>query len=68
MNLWLKSVGYHRDYERLGEKGSWNFIGPEFASAAASPSAFFKFYEVQVFQDLAKPGVYSINKFSQSYS
>jgi len=44
MNLWLKSVGYHRDYDKLGEKGSWNFIGPEFASAAAGPSAFFKFY------------------------
>lgn len=44
MGLWLKSVGYHREYETLGEKGSWNFIGPEFASAAASPSAFFKFY------------------------
>ncbi len=42
--LWLKSVGYHRDYDRLGEKGSWNYIGPEFASAAASPSVFFKFY------------------------
>lgn len=44
MNLWLKWVGYHTDYERLGEKGSWNFIGPEFASAAAAPSAYFKFY------------------------
>ena len=44
MGLWLKSVGYHTDYEKLGEKGSWNFIGPEFASAAAGPSAFFKFY------------------------
>jgi arylsulfatase A-like enzyme len=44
MGLWLKSVGYHTDYEKLGEKGSWNFIGPEFGSAAASPSSFFKFY------------------------
>ena len=44
MGVWLKWVGYHRDYERLGEKGSWNFIGPEFASAAAAPSSFFKFY------------------------
>ena len=44
MGLWLKWAGYHRDYETLGEKGSWNFIGPEFASAAAGPSAFFKFY------------------------
>jgi arylsulfatase A-like enzyme len=44
MSLWLKSVGYSRDYETLGEKGTYSFIGPEFASAAASPSAFFKFY------------------------
>lgn len=42
--LWMKAVGYHRDYDKLGEKGSWNYIGPEYASAAASPSAFFKFY------------------------
>jgi len=44
MKLWLKSVGYHQDYERLGERGSFNYIGPEFASAAAGPSAYFKFY------------------------
>ncbi|MEM6806081.1 MAG: sulfatase-like hydrolase/transferase [Bacteroidota bacterium] len=44
MQMWMDIVGYHRDYERLGEKGSYNFIGPEFASAAASPSAYFKFY------------------------
>lgn len=44
MGLWLKTVGYHTDIERLGQKGSWNFIGPQFASAAASPSSFFKFY------------------------
>lgn len=44
MKVWLKMVGYHQDYERLGEKGSYNYIGPEFASAASGPSAFFKFY------------------------
>jgi arylsulfatase/uncharacterized sulfatase len=44
MDLWLKYAGYNTDYESLGEKGSWNFIGPEFASAAASPNSFFKFY------------------------
>lgn len=41
---WLRWVGYARDYETLGEKGSYAFIGPEFASAAASPGAFFKFH------------------------
>ncbi|MDO8838060.1 MAG: arylsulfatase [Parvibaculum sp.] len=40
---WLWWSGYNRDIETLGEKGSYVFIGPEFASAAASPGAFFKF-------------------------
>ncbi|MEM7432942.1 MAG: arylsulfatase [Pseudomonadota bacterium] len=44
MNAWLESVGYRRDLETLGEKGSFVFIGPQFATAAAGPSAFFKFY------------------------
>jgi arylsulfatase/uncharacterized sulfatase len=44
MRLWMKWVGYHRDYERLGERGSYGYIGPEWASAAASPLSFFKFY------------------------
>tara|TARA_B110000091_G_scaffold209713_1_gene251331 strand:- start:4452 stop:6080 length:1629 start_codon:yes stop_codon:yes gene_type:complete len=44
MGLWLKYAGYNTDYETLGEKDSWNFIGPGFASAAASPNSFFKFY------------------------
>jgi len=44
MDLWLKYVGYSTAYENLGEKGSWNFIGPEFASGVASPNSFFKFH------------------------
>ena len=44
MKMWMKYQGLDQDYERLGEKGSMNFIGAEFASAAASPSSFFKFY------------------------
>ena len=39
-----QSLGYHQDYERLGLKGSYSSIGPSFASAAASPLAFYKFY------------------------
>ena len=38
------ALGYHTDYERLGLKGSYNTISPSFASAAASPLAFYKFY------------------------
>ena len=41
---WLRWVGYSRDIETLGEKGTFAFIGPEFASADASPGAFFKFH------------------------
>jgi arylsulfatase A-like enzyme len=44
MGLWLKYAGYDTGIENLGEKGSWNFIGPEFASAVSSPSSFFKFH------------------------
>ena len=43
-NLGVSRLGYHTDYERLGLKGSYNTISPSFASAAASPLAFFKFY------------------------
>ena len=41
---WMWYNENHRDQNRLGEKGYYGFIGPQFASAAAGPSAFFKFY------------------------
>lgn len=41
---WLWWVGYSRDLDRLGEKGTFAFIGPEFASADAAPGSFFKLY------------------------
>lgn len=41
---WLKANGYHTGIEGIGEKGSYGFIGPEFASAAAAPGYLFKFY------------------------
>jgi arylsulfatase/uncharacterized sulfatase len=41
--LWA-SGHYSTDYETLGEKGSFVLIGPSFASAAAAPGAFYKFY------------------------
>ncbi|MEL6190525.1 MAG: arylsulfatase [Bacteroidota bacterium] len=44
MNLWFPLQGYHRDASRLGEKGYYGNIGTEFASATASPFAFFKTY------------------------
>lgn len=44
MALWLDWVDYSMDLDTLGEKGTYGYIGPEFASAAASPHALFKFY------------------------
>lgn len=38
------TMGYRTDYESLGLKGSFNSISPSFASAAASPLAYYKFY------------------------
>jgi len=37
-------LGYDVSYARLGLKGSYNTISPSFASAAASPLSFYKFY------------------------
>ncbi len=44
MRLALHLSDYTNDYDTLGEKGSFNSIGPSFASAAAGPLAFYKFY------------------------
>lgn len=39
-----ENLGYNLDYDNLGLKGSYSSIGPSFASAAASPLAYYKFY------------------------
>ena len=44
MEYWMKLQGYHRNQDHLGEKGYYGAIGTEFASATASPFAFFKTY------------------------
>jgi arylsulfatase A-like enzyme len=44
MRFALWNQGYVNDYDTLGLKGSFNTIGPSFASAAASPLDFYKFY------------------------
>ena len=41
---WFNDVGYNADYETLGERGSFNAIGPSNASIAASPLAYYKFH------------------------
>ncbi|WP_373489092.1 arylsulfatase [Blastomonas sp.] len=44
MGLWTRANGYSVSADNLGERGTYAFIGPEFANAAASPGAKFKFY------------------------
>ena len=43
LKFWMKTHGYHLGIEGIGEAGSWGFIGPEWAMAAASPNNMFKF-------------------------
>jgi arylsulfatase/uncharacterized sulfatase len=44
---WMALQGYTRDLANLGERRSYVFIGPEFASATAAPGALFKFYTTE---------------------
>ncbi|RAN40304.1 arylsulfatase [Hyphomonas sp. GM-8P] len=43
LSIWMKMHGYHIGIDGIGEQGSWGFIGPEWAIAAASPNNMFKF-------------------------
>ncbi|MEM8562894.1 MAG: arylsulfatase [Pseudomonadota bacterium] len=45
--LWHSMNGYHIDPALAGARGSWGFIGPEWANAAASPGALYKFYATE---------------------
>ncbi|MEO0451668.1 MAG: arylsulfatase [Pseudomonadota bacterium] len=47
LKLWQATNGYNIDPERAGLEGSWGFIGPEWAAAAASPGALYKFYATE---------------------
>lgn len=40
----INSMGYTHEYEDLGERGSMNFMGANWASASAAPFSYFKFY------------------------
>ena len=42
--LWLWLEDYNQDYETLGEKQSYNYIGASFASAVVGPLGHYKFY------------------------
>lgn len=61
-DLWLRTHGYDETaVEALGGPGTWVAIGPEWASAAASPSDLLKFHgadgALRVPLILAGPGV-----------
>jgi arylsulfatase/uncharacterized sulfatase len=62
MEFWLRDNGYTAtSLSELGGPGSWVAIGPEWASAAASPSHLFKFNgaegALRVPMILAGPGI-----------
>ncbi|WP_321489894.1 arylsulfatase [uncultured Hyphomonas sp.] len=61
LSIWMKVHGYHIGMEGIGEEGSWGFIGPEWAIAAASPNNMFKFLGseggIRVPLVMAGPGV-----------
>lgn len=61
LSAWHHLVGYRIGLKGMGGKGSWGFIGPEWASATATPGAWFKFYAteggVRVPLVIAGPGV-----------
>ena len=45
--IWMKLSGYNIDLDGIGEKGSWGFIGPEWALASSSPGKLYKFYATE---------------------
>ncbi len=44
MRMWMKQHGYNMELETMGTRGSYVYMGPSFASAAASPLAYYKFH------------------------
>lgn len=61
MQWWLDNNGYSVSADNWGGRGTYAFIGPEFANAAASPGAMFKFYSAEgglhVPMIMAGPGI-----------
>jgi len=47
LKIWQSMNGYNIDPEHAGAPGSWGFIGPEWAAAAATPGALYKFYATE---------------------
>jgi arylsulfatase/uncharacterized sulfatase len=70
--LMTKILGYQQDYETLGERYSYNTIGANFASAAASPLGHYKFHSgeggMRVPLIISGPRVADAHKGSISHS
>ncbi|MBT4267425.1 MAG: arylsulfatase [Deltaproteobacteria bacterium] len=70
LRWWMKNNGYNRDYENLGTRGSYINIGPSFASAAASPLAYYKFFAheggMRVPLIISGPGITETDKISNA--
>ncbi|MEL6738020.1 MAG: arylsulfatase [Pseudomonadota bacterium] len=47
LGFYLSLTGYDVGPDNMGGKGHWGFIGPEWAVAAATPGAWFKFYATE---------------------
>ncbi|WP_337847999.1 sulfatase-like hydrolase/transferase [Sphingomonas sp.] len=61
LSVFQRLTGYHIGADNMGGPGSWGFIGPEWAAAAATPGAWFKFYAteggIRVPLIMAGPGI-----------
>lgn len=61
LTIFQRLNGYHVGADNMGGPGSWGFIGPEWAAAAATPGAWFKFYAteggIRVPLIMAGPGI-----------
>jgi len=72
LKLWMKANGYNRDYETLGTRGSYINMGMTFASSAASPLAYFKFWVgeggMRVPLIISGPGIPEKGKMSNAFS
>ncbi len=68
---WFDRVGYNADLETLGEPGSFNAIGPNNATIAASPLAYYKFYAseggLRVPLVMSGPGIGKKNEMSDEF-
>jgi arylsulfatase/uncharacterized sulfatase len=72
LDQWFDRVGYRRDIENLGERGSWVAIGPSNATIAASPLAYYKFHAdeggLRVPLVMSGPGISQRGEFTDEFA